>query len=151
MSLQNDIEARLKQAMKAKDAEALSVFRMIRASLKNTEIEKRTSELSDEEVVEVVAREIKKMKDSLEDFEKAGRTDLADQAKGEIKIASEFLPEQMSDEDLKTLINKKAEALSISSPSDFGRLMGEVMKEVKGRADGKQVTALVKDRLSGSS
>lgn len=151
MSLQNDIEARLKEAMKAKDAEALSVFRMLRASLKNTEIEKRVDQLSDDDVVEVVAKEIKKMKDSLSDFEKAGRDDLAEKSRKEIEIVSEFMPEQMSEEDLKKVVDEKAEALGVSAPSDFGRLMGEVMKDVKGRADGKLVTALVKDRLAGTS
>lgn len=151
MSLQNDIEARLKQAMKAKDAEALSVFRMLRASLKNTEIEKGKADLSDEEVVEVVAREIKKMKDSLSDFEKAERSDLAEKARKEIEIVSEFMPEQLSDDEIRSVVSEKAESLGVSSPSDFGRLMGEVMKEVKGRADGGRVTAMVKDHLSSTS
>lgn len=137
--------------MKAKDAEALSVFRMLRAALKNAEIEKQTSELSEDDVVAVVAREVKKMKDSLEDFEKAERTDLADKARKEIETVSEFLPEQISEEDLRAIVAEKAESLSVSSPNDFGRLMGEVMKEVKGRADGKRVTALVKEQLASPS
>ena len=147
MLLREDIEKKFIEAMKAKDAEALSLYRMIRAALKNKEIEKQKTDLSDDEVSEVVAKEIKKIKDSLQDFEKAGRDDLASRARKEIELASEFMPEQLTEDEIRKVVSAAASSIGAEGQSDFGRLMGEVMKEVKGKADGKQVTALVKEQL----
>lgn len=147
MSLRNEIEEKFTAAMKARDAASVSAFRMLRAALKNAEIEKRVSALSDEEVVEVVGREVKKLKDALTDFAKAGRSDLADQTKKEIELLSGFLPAQLSEEEVRSAVRAKAEALGLSGEAAFGRLMGEAMKELKGKADGPLVGKIVKEQL----
>jgi uncharacterized protein YqeY len=147
MSLQNDIETQLTQAMKAKDAPTVSALRMLRSALKNLAIEKAAKELSDEQVVEVVGREVKKLKDSLADFEKAGRDDLAAPARNEIAILSKFLPQQLSEDEIRTIVRERASALGLSGEAAYGRLMGEAMKALKGRADGNAVGRVVKETL----
>jgi uncharacterized protein YqeY len=147
MSLQNDIETQLTQAMKAKDAPTVSALRMLRSALKNLAIEKAAKELSDEQVVEVVGREVKKLRDSLADFEKAGRDDLAAPARNEIAILSKFLPQQLSEDEIRTIVRERASALGLSGEAAYGRLMGEAMKALKGRADGNAVGRVVKETL----
>ena len=150
MSLQHDIEARLTQAMKAKDAATVSVLRMLRSALKNAAIEKMAKELSDEQVVEVVGREVKKLKDALTDFEKAGRDDLAAPARNEIDVLSKFLSEQLSEDEIRTIVRERASALGLSGEAAYGRLMGEAMKALKGRADGNAVGRIVKEALQSA-
>lgn len=147
MSLRSDIETRYVQAMKAKDAATVSAFRMLRAALKNVEIDKQIKELNDEQTLEVVGREVKKMKDALADFEKAGREDLAAQSKAEITLLAGFLPAQLSEEDVVAAVAKKASELGLSGESAYGRLMGEAMKELRGKADGVAVGKAVKEFL----
>ena len=150
MPLIKEIEARTVEAMKAKDAESLSSYRMLRAAFKNAAIEKRKEELDDEEALEIVARELKKLKDSLSDFTKAGRNDLAEKAEKEIALISEFMPEQLSEDEVRSAVKEAVSSIGTSGQGDFGRVMGEVMKRVKGRADGGLVTRLVKEELSSS-
>jgi len=145
-----DIDVRFIAAMKAKDAEALSAFRMLRAALKNAAIEKRKPDLDDEEAHEVISRELKKLKDSLKDFTDAGREDLAAKVEKEIGLLSEFMPEQMGEDEVRAVVKEAVTSTGASNPGDFGRVMGEVMKKVKGRADGGLVTRIAKEELSGS-
>lgn len=150
MSLIQEIESRFIESMKAKDAPALSSFRMLRAAFKNAAIEKRKPELTDEEALEVIGRELKKLKDSLADFKGAGRDDLAEKTEKEITLLAVFMPAPLSEDDVRAAVKEAVAATGASSASDFGRVMGEVMKKVKGRADGGLVTTLVKEELSGS-
>lgn len=149
MPLRNDIESRYLQAMKAKDAAAVSTLRMLRTAIKNAEIEKRVDALTDEQAIEVIGREAKKLKDALADYKAGGREDLASQAEAEIAIVSGFLPAQMSEDEVREIVKAKASALGLSGEAAFGRLMGEVMKELKGKADGAVVNAAVKQALQG--
>lgn len=150
MSLIKEIETRTVEAMKAKDAESLSSYRMLRAAFKNAAIEKRKEELDEEEALEIVARELKKLKDSLSDFTKAGRSDLAERTEKEIALISAFMPEQLSEDEVRSAVKEAVSSTGASGQGDFGRVMGEVMGKVKGRADGGLVTRLVKEELSGS-
>lgn len=147
MSLRSDIETRYVTAMKAKDAAAVSAFRMLRAALKNVEIDKQIKELNDEQTLEVVGKEVKKLKDAMADFEKAGRQDLVEQTKAELALLSGFLPAQMSEEEVAAAVAKKAAELGLSGEAAYGRLMGEMMKELKGKADGGAVGKAVKEFL----
>ena len=146
MSLRNDIEAKYLEAMKAKDAPTVSAMRMLRAAVKNQQIEKM-KELSDEDVQDVIAKEVKKLKDSAADFEKGGRPDLGAGVQGEIAILSKFLPAQLSEEEVRAVVKEKIAALGVSGPAGAGKLTGEVMKALKGRADGTMVSRLVKEQL----
>ena len=147
MSLRSDIESRYVQAMKAKDAAAVSAFRMLRAAIKNVEIDKQIKLMTDEQTLEVVGKEVKKLKDAMADFEKAGRQDLVDQTKAELALISGFMPAQMSEEEVAAAVARKAAELGLSGEAAYGRLMGEMMKELKGKADGGAVGKAVKEFL----
>lgn len=147
MSIRTDIEQRIVEAMKAKRADEVSTFRMLRAAIKNFEIDKMLKEVTDEQVIEVIGREVKKLRDALADFEKAGRPELVEKTNAELKLLAVFLPEQLSYEDVQAAVADKANELGISGEADYGRLMGEVMKGLKGRADGGTVGKAVKEFL----
>lgn len=150
MPLRTDIEQRYIEAMKAKDADKVSTYRMLRAAIKNAEIDKQ-AELNDEQAVEVIGKEVKKLRDSLADFEKAGRVDLAEKVKSELALMTGFLPEQLSEADVQAAVASKAAALGLSGEAAYGRLMGEVMKDLKGKADGGTVGKAVKEFLQKQS
>lgn len=147
MSLTNRLNDDMKQAMKNQDKFRLSVIRMVRSSIKNSEIELRRP-LEDDEVLDVLTREIKQRRDSLQEFEKANRSDLADNLKAEIIILTEYLPEQLTEEELKEIVQHTIQELGASSKADMGKLMGALMPKIKGRADGKLVNQLVQQFLS---
>ena len=150
MPLRTDIEQRYIEAMKAKDADKVSTYRMLRAAIKNAEIDKQ-AELNDEQAVEVIGKEVKKLRDALADFEKAGRPELAEKTKAELALMTGFLPEQLSEADVQKAVAEKAAALGLSGEAAYGRLMGEVMKDLKGRADGGTVGKAVKEFLQKQS
>lgn len=147
MNLAERLNEDMKQAMKDKDKFRLSTIRMVRASIKNYEIELRRP-LSDEELLQIVSRELKQRKDSLQDFERAGRDDLASKMKAEIEIISGYLPEQLTEEEIKAIVIQTIQETGASSKADMGKLMGALMPKVKGRADGKLVNQLVQQVLS---
>ena len=136
----------LKEAMKSRDAGTTSVLRMLVSAWRNKEITLRSAgkaELSDAQAVETIGSEIKKRKDSIEAYAKGGRQELADKEAGEIKILEKYLPEQLSDEELEKIIK---EIISLGA-ADFGKVIGQAMAKVKGRADGHKVGGLVKKLL----
>ena len=143
------IEEDLTKSMKAHDAARLSTLRVLMASVKNAAIAARTSAkkvLDDADVQGVVRQETKKIKDALIDFSKAARMDLVKSAEAELKILSEYLPEAMSPDELKKIVANVVD--TADSVKEFGKIMGQVMKEVKGRADGESVAAAVKEALA---
>lgn len=146
MALVDRLQDDLKAAMKARDKDALSVIRMIRASVKNKEIE-RGSELGDEEITEVLSRELKQRNDSLHEFKKAGREDLAAKTEREIAILKRYLPEQLSEGSLRQMVKETIEAVDANTKADMGKVMAALMPKVKGRADGKLVNRLVQEEL----
>ncbi|MEA3249705.1 MAG: GatB/YqeY domain-containing protein [Patescibacteria group bacterium] len=155
MDTHERLEKDLTAAVKARNASVVSVLRMLRAELKNAEISK-TAELKEDEVIAVIGKEVKKLKDSIDSFEKGGRQDLVDQTKAELDIMSGYMPEEMGDDELRAIVKAKREALGPSTTlgtgeltqADFGRLMKEVMAEVKGKAQGNRVSTLVKEELN---
>lgn len=146
MNLSEKLNEDMKQAMKNRDKFRLSVIRLIRSSIKNVEIDLKR-ELDDQEVIEVLNRELKQRKDSLQDFEKANREDLAETVKAEIAIVSEYLPEQLSEDEIKQIVQDTILEVGASSKSEMGKVMGALMPKVKGRADGKMVNRWVQQLL----
>ncbi|KIL41705.1 aspartyl-tRNA amidotransferase [Gordoniibacillus kamchatkensis] len=147
MSLSERLNEDMKQAMKTQDKFKLSVIRMVRAAIKNIEIDtKRT--LDDNEVLDVLGREIKQRKDSLQEFEKAGRDDLAETVKAEIAVLNEYMPQQLTEEEVKAIVQQTIQETGASSKADMGKVMGALMPKVKGRADGKLVNQLVQQLLA---
>ncbi|GAA4858315.1 GatB/YqeY domain-containing protein [Paenibacillus vulneris] len=147
MSLSDRLNEDMKLAMKSQDKFKLTVIRMVRAAIKNIEIDQRKT-LDDQEVLDVLSREIKQRKDSLQEFEKAGRDDLAETVKAEIEILMEYLPQQLSEEEVKAIVQQTIQEVGASSKADMGKVMGALMPKVKGRADGKIVNQAVQQLLS---
>ncbi|MDN6561228.1 GatB/YqeY domain-containing protein [Enterococcus sp.] len=147
MSLLTTLNEDMKQAMRAKDKESLQVIRMLKASIQNEQI-KKGQDLNDEEELTVLSREMKQRRDSLAEFEKADRTDLADKVKKEIVIVENYLPAQLSEEEIRAIVTEAVAKTGATSPKEFGKVMGAVMPKVKGKADGNQVNAIVKELLN---
>lgn len=141
--LRQQIYEQIKEAMKSREAERLETLRFIWSEIKNREIDAK-HELSDEEVVKLLQTELKRRRESVEQFIKGGREDLATQENRKIKIIETFVPEMMGREEVEKIV---AGVLAGGS-SDFGAVMREVMVQTKGKADGSLVAAIVKERLS---
>ncbi|UOF88922.1 GatB/YqeY domain-containing protein [Fodinisporobacter ferrooxydans] len=146
MSLTGRLAEDMKQAMKAKDKVRLSVIRMVRTAVKNAEIDQK-QELSDDEVLAVISKELKQRRDSLQAFESAGRQDLVEEAKAEIEILVEYLPTQLSEEEVKSIVQEVIREVGAASKADTGKVMSVLMPKVRGRADGKLVNQIVQQLL----
>ncbi len=148
MSIKDLLTEDMKQAMKDKESGKLrlSVIRMARANIKNIEIDEKR-ELNDDEVLAVLMKEVKMRQDSLEEFTKAGREELVEQAKQEIAILRKYLPEQLSDEELKALVEEAVAETGAAGPKDMGKVMAALMPKTRGRADGKRINTMVRELL----
>jgi uncharacterized protein YqeY len=147
MNLAERLNEDMKQAMKSGEKFRLSTIRLVRAAIKNQEIELRRP-LDDSDVIQVVSRELKQRRDSLPDFQRAGRDDLVANVSAEIDIISQYLPEQLTEEEIKDIVKQTMQETGASSKADLGKLMGVLMPKVKGRADGKLVNQIVQQSLS---
>jgi uncharacterized protein len=146
MSLKETLQADYRQAMKDGDKLKVSTIRMALASVKNEEIAKR-AELSEEEMLTVLAREARKRKESIEEFGKGGRQDLVEKEERELAIIETYMPEQLSEEEVSDMIDKVIGEVGATSAGDLGKVMGKLMPQLKGKADGKKVNQLVRERL----
>ncbi|KZE68425.1 hypothetical protein AWM68_16240 [Fictibacillus phosphorivorans] len=147
MSLLNDLNQDMKQAMKDKNKQKLSVIRMLKASLQNEAI-KLGRELNEEEELTVLVREMKQRKDSLQEFEKAGRDDLVAGLQDEIAVLTPYLPKQLTEEELQEIVAQTISETGAASKADIGKVMGALMPKVKGKADGGLVNRIVQQQLS---
>ncbi|QJW48611.1 GatB/YqeY domain-containing protein [bacterium BFN5] len=149
MSLKDKLTEDMKQAMKDKEAGKLrlSVIRMVRATIKNVEID-RKKELAEEEVLDVLAKEVKMRRDAMEEFTKGNRLDLAQQLEQEIAILMQYLPQQLSESEVRVLVTEAVAEAQATAPKDMGKVMAVLMPKVKGRADGKLVNTIVREMLS---
>ncbi len=150
MLLKEKINSDLKEALKAGNAEKRDTLRFIVSAIKNAEIEKIKKEegLNDEEVIEVVSRQIKQRKDSVEQYKKGNRPDLAEKENKEIEILLKYLPKQLSEEEIRKEVKKTILQIGASS-ANFGKIMGEAMRNLKGKADGNAVKKILQEELSG--
>lgn len=148
MSLRQQIQEDLKNALRNKNREKLSVLRMLQSAIKNREIEKKDKdELTDEEVIEVVSSEVKKRKDAAEEYKKVGKEDAAEKEQEEIEILMNYMPEQMSEEEIREEVRKVISEVGASSEQELGKVMGTIMPRVKGKADGALVNRIVREEL----
>ena len=136
----------MREALKAGERVRLGALRMLLASVKNREVELR-HELSDEEFVEVASREVKRRKEAAEAFEGGGRQELADKEREEQAVLEAYLPAQLSDDEVRELVDEAVDATGASGPGDLGKVMGHVMGKAKGRVDGGTANRLVRARL----
>lgn len=149
MNLKNQLQEDMKAAMLAKEEMRLSTIRMLKSAIQYHEIQKGGAgyEATDEDVLEVVGREIKKRKESIELYEKGGRQELADKEKKELEILQTYLPEQLSEDEVRKLV---ADAISLTGAKtiqEMGKVMGALMPQTKGKADGQLVSSIVRESL----
>jgi len=147
MEIQNRLSEDLKTAMKAKEKIKVETIRMVRAQLKDFQIAKG-DELNEEDEISVLTNAAKKRKEALELYEKSDRQDLIEQEKQELKIISAYLPAQLSKEEVEKVVLKVMQEVEASSPQDLGKVMGATMKDLKGKADGRMVQEIVREKLS---
>ncbi len=148
MTLKEQLMADFKEAMKAKDDVRKNTISFARAAVKQYEVDNR-EELDDEGIIKILAKQVKMRKDALADFEKAGRTDLADDYKAEIEILEKYLPEQMSKEEILKIVQATKEELGLEgTKKEMGKFMGTVMKKVGGNADGNTVREVIQGFLN---
>ncbi|MBR3898367.1 MAG: GatB/YqeY domain-containing protein [Bacilli bacterium] len=144
--MRNQILEDLKTAMKERNKVKLSVVRMVKSAIQMEELNKKR-ELSDDEVIDVISKQIKTRKDSIKEFEKGGRDDLVASTQEEIDILSTYLPEQLTKEELNELIDKVFEEVKPESSRDMGKVMKALTPLVKGKADMGEVSLMIKERL----
>ncbi len=148
MALKDQLEAEQKTAMKAKDAVKLSVVRLLKSAIKYREIELAKA-LDDAGVIGVIASEIKRRRDSVEQYRAGNRQDLVDREEAEIRVLQGWLPAQLTADELRAKVDEAVKRVGATGPKDMGAVMKALLPEVQGRADGKAVSELVKARLSG--
>lgn len=148
MSLKTKINEDLNAAMKAKDNVRTETLRSIRAEILKMDKSGMNREMNEEEEIELISRQAKMRKESIEMFAQAGRQDLVDKENAQLVIISEYLPAQMSADEAEGIVSKIISDSGATSQKDFGKVMGEVMKALKGKIDGKIIQELVKSKLS---
>lgn len=146
MSLREQILNDMKEAMKNKDKETLSVIRMIKGAMQLEEINKKR-ELNDDEVVSVISKQIKQRKDANVEFEKGNRQDLIDKNNNEISILNRYMPEQLDSSEVEKIIDDKIKELGITNQKEMGKLMGALMPLLKGKTDMSMVSSIIKEKL----
>lgn len=161
MPLREKIDADFKEVFKAKDEVRVSTLRMLLAAIKNREVEKRTklsktesvekleklSKLSDEEIIQVISSEIKRRREAAEQYRQGNRQELAKKEEAELKILSGYMPEQMQEEEIRRLVKGAIQKSGASSSQEIGKVMGILMPQVKGKADGGLVNKIVREEL----
>ncbi len=149
MTLKETINNDIKAAMLKRDSQRLETLRMVKAKLLEKEVEKRVTPegMTAEDEMQVLLASAKMRKEAIEEYDKAGRKDLADKERGELEIIQEYLPKQLTREEIVGMVDRLAAELGVQGQKDFGRLMGASMKELRGKADGKIVQEIVKAKL----
>lgn len=147
MSLKARIKDEMKEAMKARDKQRLAVIRLIQSEIKRIEVDERI-EIDDDRLLTVLDKMCKQRRDSVKQYEDAGRTELAEQEKYEITVIQEYLPAQLSEDELAALIEETISATGAAGMQDMGKVMGSLKAKVQGRADMAAVSKLIKAKLS---
>ena len=147
MTLKERLMEDMKVSMRNKETLKKSVITMIRASVKQKEVDDRV-DVNDDDVIELIAKQLKQRKDALVEFEKAERDDLIAQTKAEIEILASYLPQQLTDEELEAVVRDAVAEVNAQSIKDMGKIMGKVMAVAKGRVDGKRINEMVKKALN---
>ncbi|MFH1610447.1 MAG: GatB/YqeY domain-containing protein [Patescibacteria group bacterium] len=143
------LNVELKEFLKNKDTEKVTLLRMILSAFQNEAIAKKKQEegLNEEEEIQILKREVKKRKDSIEQYTSGGRQDLADKEKQELDFIQKYLPEEMSEEEIKKIVEEVITSMGEVAPSQFGQIMSQVMAKTKGQADGNLVSKIVREMV----
>ena len=151
MSLKERLMEDLKRAIKERDERRKSTLRLVRAAIVNAEIERYRQELDDEGVLAIIANEAKKRRESIAEFAKGGRQDLVDQEEAELQILLEYLPKQMTREEIVATAQRVIEEVGATGPAQMGEVMRRLMPQLKGRADGRLVNQIVREILASKA
>ncbi len=146
MSLRQRLEADMKEAMKARDNERRDAVRYVLSAVKNAEIEKR-GELSEQEEIALIRTQVKQRQDSIEQFRNGGRDDLAEREASQVTLLETYLPQQMTDDELKEFVRNGIAESGAEGPKDLGKVMGLLSKTADGRVDGRRLSSAVRDAL----
>lgn len=146
MSLRQRLETDMKDAMKARDSERRDAVRYVLSAVKNAEIDKR-GELTEQEEMQLIRTQVKQRQDSIEQFRKGGREDLAAREEAQVRLLEGYLPQQMSDEELLAFVRQGIAETGAEGPKDLGKVMGVLTKASNGRVDGRRLSAAVRDAL----
>lgn len=147
MNLFEELKKNMIDAMKAKDKDRLTVIRMLKAALDKERIDKKI-EITDEVFISVLEKQVKMRNDSIEEFKKAGREELVEKTLGELEVLKKYLPEALSEDEVMGIINDAITKLEATTMKDMGKVMSEVSPKVKGRYDMKEVSSIIKSKLS---
>ena len=147
MSLKDTLMQDLKTAMKEKDTLRKLTITMLRAAIKQVEVDTR-EEMEDEAIIDIVAKQVKQKRAAIEEFKKGDRADLVEEAEAEIAVLAAYLPEQMSEDEIKALVEETISVVGATTMKDMGKVMGAMTPKTKGRADGKMISDIVKSLLS---
>jgi uncharacterized protein YqeY len=151
MALKDDIITDLKTAMKNRQKDRVRVLRSLKAKILEKEISVREggeADLNDEQVTDVLMKAAKQRKDSIEQFKKGGRDDLVQQEQDELSVIESYLPEMLDEDEIREIVRKKIETVGANDLSDMGKVMGALMQQLKGKAEGAKVSKVVKEELS---
>ena len=146
MSLKEKLQEDLKSSMKNKDTIRKSVVTLIRAAIKQHEVDNRV-ELADDAIIDIISKQLKQRKDSLAEFEKANRDDLVEETKSEIQVLEGYLPQQLSEEELEKIVIETIAEVGATSMKDIGKIMATIKPKTAGRAEGRKINELVKKNL----
>ena len=146
MSLKEKLQEDLKSSMKNKDTIKKSVVTLIRAAIKQHEVDNRVG-LADDAIIDIISKQLKQRKDSLAEFEKANRDDLVEETKSEIQVLEGYLPQQLSEEELEKIVIETIAEVGATSMKDMGKIMATIKPKTAGRADGRKINELVKKNL----
>ncbi len=148
MTLLDRLNQDMIKAMKEKDKETLGVIRMVKASIQNESIKLGQEHLTEDEELTILSRELKQRKESLKEFNAAGREDLVNKIQTEIHILQEYMPKQLSNDELEEMVEQVIQEVNATSMKDMGKVMGKVMPLTKGKADGSQIKEIVERKLN---
>ena len=148
MTMKTRLDDDLKQAMRDRDAPRRDVIRLLRSAIRNEEIRVQ-NDLDDDAVVQVLSRQAQQRRDSIEAFTQGNREDLADQERAELEIIMGYMPQQLSRDEIEDLVARTIAEVGASGPGDMGKVMSVIMPQVRGRAEGREVSAAVMARLRG--
>ena len=146
MPIKDKLMEDLKYSMKNKDTVRNNTVTMVRAAIKQKEIDEKI-ELTDEDILDIISKQVKQRKDSIEEFAKGGREDLVELTKKEIDVLMEYLPKQLTEEEIEPIVKEAIEEVKAESMKDMGKVMNAVLPKVKGRADGSVVNKIVRKHL----
>ena len=147
MGLLEEITQDMKKAMKSKEKDRMQVLRLLRSDLKKAKIDKR-GDFTEEDAQQVINKAAKNRRESIESYKKGDRQDLVEEEQKELEVIEEYLPEQMSDDEIKEIIDQVIEETGASGMQDMGKVMGTIMPKVRGKADGSKVQAIVRSKLA---